>query len=81
VDTELGVGIRYGLDFGEPLDWAVLIDRAVATGCVDEMLDLQSLVEIEEADEWLRRLAAGASPPADFPALLRAALAAERRSR
>lgn len=65
---------RYGLDLAEPLDWATLVDRAAETGCVDEMLDLQALFSIEETDGIFHALVAGATPPADFPALVHAAL-------
>ncbi len=69
---------RYGLDFGEPLDWATLVDLAAETGCVDEMLDLQAVYSIEETDALFRELAGGTAPPANFPALVAAGLAAHR---
>lgn len=71
-------GERYGLDFDEPLDWATLVDLAAEAGCVEEILELQALLSIGEADELFRRLASGAAPPADYAALLRAALEAAR---
>ncbi len=68
----------YGLDFGETLDWAALVDRAAETGCVDEMLELQGLLSIEATDRAFRALAAGEHPPADFAALVQVALAEAR---
>jgi hypothetical protein len=68
------LGDRYGLDLAAPLDWATLVDRAAETGCVDEMLDLQAMFSIKEADRLFHSLAGGPTPPADFPALVRAAI-------
>ncbi len=73
MDSQRDLRQRYGLDFDEPLDWAILVDRAAATGCVDDMLELQGLMSIQDADRLLRQLAAE-ERPADFPALIRAAV-------
>ena len=68
------IGDRYGLDLAAPLDWATLVDRAAETGCVDELLDLQAMFTIGEADRLFHSLAGGPTPPADFLALVRAAI-------